>query len=152
MGLQDRDNLTEPLSIVEKSSLAFQGRLFTKAAVPVEYGQGGEPNPHHARPHAKFNPLQKVMYQIVMLLIVPVQFGTGLLLWDVARFSSWVEALGGVRVVSTIHVLIFIFFASFILIHVYLGSLGHTASAHFKAMVTGYEEELEEAPPAAQAG
>ncbi len=112
----------------------------------------GEPNPHHVRPYAKFNPLQKVMYQIVMLLIVPVQFGTGLLLWDVTRFSSWVEALGGVRVVSTVHVLIFIFFASFILIHVYLGSLGHTASAHFKAMMTGYEEELEEAPPAAQAG
>ena len=106
----------------------------------------GEPNPH------KFNPLQKVMYQIVMLLIVPVQFGTGLLLWDIDRFSSWVEAFGGVRVVSTVHVLIFIFFASFILIHVYLGSLGHTASAHFKAMMTGYEEELEEAPPAARAG
>ena len=63
-----------------------------------------------------------------------------------------VEALGGVRLVSTVHVMIFIFFASFILIHVYLGSLGHTASAHFKAMVTGYEEELEEAPPAARAG
>ena len=92
------------------------------------------------------------MYQIVMLIIVPIQFGTGLLLWDVDRFYSWVEALGGVRVVSTVHVLVFIFFASFILIHVYLGSLGHTASAHFKAMVTGYEEEMEEAPPAAKAG
>lgn len=116
------------------------------------YGYGifrGEPNPHHVRPYAKFNPLQKVMYQIVMLLIVPVQFVTGLLLWDVNRFSGMVETLGGVRVVSTIHVLIFIFFASFILIHVYLGSLGHTASAHFKAMVTGYEEEMEAAPPAA---
>ena len=112
----------------------------------------GHPNPHHVRPYAKFNPLQKVMYQIVMLLIVHIQFGTGLLLWDVDRFSSWVEAMGGVRVVSTVHVLIFIFFASFILIHVYLGSLGHTASAHFKAMMTGYEEELEEAPPAARAG
>ena len=112
----------------------------------------GHPNPHRVRPYAKFNPLQKVMYQIVMLIIVPIQFGTGLLLWDVDRFYSWVEALGGVRVVSTVHVLVFIFFASFILIHVYLGSLGHTASAHFKAMVTGYEEEMEEAPPAAKAG
>lgn len=112
----------------------------------------GHPNPHRVRPYAKFNPLQRVMYQIVMLIIVPIQFGTGLLLWDVDRFYSWVEALGGVRVVSTVHVLVFIFFASFILIHVYLGSLGHTASAHFKAMVTGYEEEMEEAPPAAKAG
>ena len=51
----------------------------------------GHPNPHHVRPYAKFNPLQKVMYQIVMLIIVPIQFGTGLLLWDVDRFYSWVE-------------------------------------------------------------
>jgi hypothetical protein len=25
--------------------------------------------------------------------------------------------------------------------HVYMSSLGHTPSAHFKAMVTGYEDE-----------
>jgi thiosulfate reductase cytochrome b subunit len=37
-------------------------------------------------------------------------------------------------------VLLFIFFCGFIIIHVYLSSLGHTRSAHFKAMLTGYEE------------
>jgi thiosulfate reductase cytochrome b subunit len=111
------------------------------------YGYGifkGEPNPHHVSPYAKFNPMQKVMYQIVMLLIVPVQFFTGLLLWNLTRFESWVEFLGGVRVISTVHVLIFIFFITFLLVHVYLGALGHTPGAHFKAMVTGYEEEPEE--------
>ena len=113
------------------------------------YGYGmykGEPNPHHVSPHAKFNPLQKVMYQIVMLLVVPVQFLTGLLLWNVTRFSNWVEFLGGIRVVSTIHMVIFVFFVSFILIHIYLGTLGRKTSTHFKAMVTGYEEELETGP------
>jgi len=113
------------------------------------YGYGifrGEPNPHHISPYAKFNPLQKVMYQIVMLLIVPMQFLTGILLWDVTRFTGWVEMLGGVRVISTIHVLIFIFFVSFVLIHIYLGTLGRKTSTHFKAMVTGYEEEFETGP------
>lgn len=110
------------------------------------YGYGifrGEPNPHHVSPYAKFNPMQKVMYQIIMLLIVPVQFFTGLLLWNVTRFSEWIDFLGGVRVVSTVHVLIFIFFVTFLLVHIYLGALGHTPSAHFKAMITGYEEEPE---------
>jgi len=114
------------------------------------YGYGifrGEANPHHVSPYAKFNPLQKVMYQVVMLLIVPAQFLTGLLLWDVTRFAGWVEWLGGVRVVSTIHVLIFIFFVSFILVHVYLGALGHTVSAHFRAMLTGWEDEPETPTP-----
>jgi thiosulfate reductase cytochrome b subunit len=80
------------------------------------------------------------MYQIIMLLIVPLQFFTGLLLWDLKHFSGAVEFFGGVRVVATVHVLCFIFFVGFILVHPYLASLGHTPSAHFKAMITGYEE------------
>ena len=75
-----------------------------------------------------------------MMLIVPVQFFTGLLLWDVTRFSSMVDMFGGVRVVDTVHVLFFIFFSGFILIHPYLSTLGHTPLAHIKAMLTGYEE------------
>ncbi len=112
------------------------------------YGFGilrGDPNPHHANPYNKFNPLQRMLYQIIMLLIVPIQFVTGLLLWDVTRFAGAVEWLGGVRVVDTVHVLIFIFFAGFLFIHIYLASLGRTPSAHFKAMFTGYEEEEDEA-------
>jgi thiosulfate reductase cytochrome b subunit len=101
----------------------------------------GEPNPHKIKPLAKFNPLQKVMYSVVMLLIVPVQFLSGLMLWDVTRFENWIEFAGGIRVVSTVHMLIFIFFVAFMLVHVYLSSLGHTPGAHFKAMLTGYEEE-----------
>lgn len=107
------------------------------------YGYGifrGDPNPHHVSVYRKFNPLQSMMYQIVMMILVPVQFATGVLLWDVARFQTAVDALGGLRVVDTVHVLIFIFFCAFLFVHVYLSSLGHTPSAHFKAMITGYEE------------
>lgn len=107
------------------------------------YGYGifrGDPNPHHASAYHKFNPLQSMMYQIIMLLIVPLQFFTGLLLWDLKHFASAVEFFGGVRVVATVHVLCFIFFVGFILVHPYLASLGHTPSAHFRAMITGYEE------------
>ena len=115
------------------------------------YGYGifkGQPNPHHVSAYQKFNALQSTMYQIIMMVLVPVQFYTGLLLWDLERFAGSVELLGGVRVVATVHVLLFIFFFAFIFGHVYLSSLGHTASAHFKAMVTGYEEVEE--PSAAE--
>jgi len=74
-----------------------------------------------------------------------MQFISGLLLWDVQRFSGTVEALGGVRTVDTIHVLFFIFFSAFLPVHIYLATLGHTPMAHIKAMFTGYEEELEHA-------
>lgn len=114
------------------------------------YGYGifkGEPNPHHVSAYQKFNALQSTMYQIIMMVLVPVQFYTGLLLWDLELFRGSVELLGGVRWVATVHVLLFIFFTAFIFGHVYLSSLGHTASAHFKAMVTGYEEVDEPAAP-----
>ena len=107
------------------------------------YGYGifkGEPNPHHISVYQKFNAMQGMTYQVIMLLLVPLQFYTGVLLWDVERFSGMIDLLGGVRVVDTAHVLIFIFFVAFIFIHPNLASLGHTRSAHFKAMLTGYEE------------
>ncbi|MFA7269287.1 MAG: cytochrome b/b6 domain-containing protein [Sterolibacterium sp.] len=111
------------------------------------YGYGifkGDPNPHHVSVYHKFNPMQSMTYQIIMLLVVPVQFYTGVLLWDVNRFQASVDLFGGVRVVDTVHVLAFIFFVFFIFIHPYLASLGHTPTAHFKAMLTGYEEIEEE--------
>lgn len=114
------------------------------------YGYGifkGDPNPHHVSAYHKFNPLQSVTYQIVMLLLVPLQFLTGVLLWDLKHFAPAVDFFGGVRVVDTVHVLLFIFFVGYIFAHAYLGSLGHTPGAHFKAMITGYEDvENPEAP------
>ena len=91
----------------------------------------GDPNPFTPTIYRKFNPLQ--IY-------------TGILLWDVKRFSAQVEFFGGVRVIDTVHVLIFIAFVFYIFVHVYLGSLGHTRTAHFKAMMTGYEDVEGETP------
>jgi thiosulfate reductase cytochrome b subunit len=113
----------------------------------IYYGYGifkGAPNPFHVSIYRKFNPLQAMTYQIVMLLLLPIQCITGVLLWDLTRFSRAVNLLGGVRVVDTVHVLIFICFAFYIPFHAYLGTLGRTPLEHFKAMFTGYEELEEE--------
>jgi thiosulfate reductase cytochrome b subunit len=107
------------------------------------YGYGifrGQPNPHHATAYRKFNALQSLTYQIVMILLVPIQFYTGVLLWDLERFRGSIELFGGVRVVATVHVMLFIFFTGFIFVHAYLASLSTKPFAHFKAMITGYEE------------
>ena len=88
--------------------------------------------------------MQSITYQIVMLIVVPIQFITGLMLWNIKGFEHWVGLMGGIRVVDTVHVLIFVFFVSFIFIHAYMGTLGHTRSAHFKEMFTGYEDSEED--------
>jgi thiosulfate reductase cytochrome b subunit len=118
------------------------------------YGYGmfrGQPNPHHIDPYNKFNPLQRMLYQILMLFLLPLQFATGLMLWDVKRFQPWIDMVGGVRVVDTVHVLIFIFFVFYMFFHPYLATLGHTPTAHIKAMITGYEDDEHGQAPAASA-
>ena len=71
-------------------------------------------------------------------------------MWDVKRFSAQVNFFGGVRVIDTVHVLIFIVIVFYLFVHVYLSTLGHTRTAHFKAMFTGYDDiEEDEGEPAA---
>jgi Ni/Fe-hydrogenase b-type cytochrome subunit len=111
------------------------------------YGYGifvGEPNPHHGTPDNKFNPLQQMAYLGIMVVLIPLQMLSGLLLWDIKMFADWINMLGGIKIVDTVHMLIFLFFCSFLFVHVYLATLGHTATEHIKAMFTGYEEVEEQ--------
>ena len=120
-------------------------KFFDKAFKQIMYYSygifKGEKSPHKVLKYDKFNPMQSITYQIVMLLVVPIQFATGLMMWDVKRFEGVIAMLGGLEVVNTIHVLIYIFFVSFTMIHAYMGALGHTPVTHFREMFTGYEEE-----------
>ncbi len=120
-------------------------KFFEKAFAQMRYYSfgifTGEHSPHKVVPHDKFNPMQSITYQIVMMLVVPVQFLTGIMMWDVKRFENWIEFLGGIKVIDTVHVLIYIFFISFTMVHAYMGALGRTPATHFREMFTGYEEE-----------
>lgn len=107
------------------------------------YGYGifrGEPNPHVMTPENKFNVLQQKAYLGIMFVLLPAQMISGVFLWKVKGYSDYIHLLGGIRIIDTIHVLFFFFFTSFLVVHCYLATLGHTPLAHFKAMITGYEE------------
>ena len=125
---------------------AFSPRKFLEGSIrqALYYGYGifvGDPNPHHPSPESKFNPMQQMAYLNIMALFLPLQILTGLMMWDITRFSGWISLAGGIRMVDTAHVLLFLFFSSFLFVHIYLATLGHTTTAHIKAMFTGYEEE-----------
>jgi thiosulfate reductase cytochrome b subunit len=78
-----------------------------------------------------------------MFFLMPVLIATGILLWDLDRFASVIDLLGGIKAVSAAHLLVTIFFTAFLFVHVYLTTLGSTPLEHIKAMFTGYEEEPE---------
>ena len=111
------------------------------------YGWGimvGDENPHHSTFYNKFNPLQQVSYLMIMVALIPLQLITGLFLWDPHLFGAFVNILGGLQIVSLIHVFLWIFFSAFMIVHFYLATLGHTPMAHIIAMFKGYEEIHEE--------
>jgi len=111
------------------------------------YGWGlmvGDENPHHSTPDNKFNPMQQVSYLMIMVALIPVQIITGLFLWDPKLFGPVVNLIGGIQIADTIHILLWIFFSAFIIVHFYLATLGHTTWAHIIAMFSGFEEEHEE--------
>lgn len=120
-------------------------KFFDKAFKQIMYYSHGiftgEKSPHNVVPHDKFNPMQSITYQIIMLMVVPIQFLTGIMMWDMKRFEGLIAMMGGIQVVVIIHVLIYIFFISFTMVHAYMGALGKTPATHFREMFTGYEEE-----------
>lgn len=110
------------------------------------YGYGifvGKPNPHIATAENKFNPLQQLVYLAIMFVFFPAQMMSGLFLWQIKKYEEYINLLGGIKLLDTIHVLLFFFFSSYLFIHCYLATLGHTPLARFKAMFTGYEEQRE---------
>ena len=100
----------------------------------------GQPHPCPKTPEAKHNPLQRLTYLGLAALLLPVQMASGLLYW---LYNSWAE-LGikglGLSGLAGLHVLGGFAILSFLIIHIYMTTTGHTLSAHVKAMFTGWEE------------
>jgi len=116
------------------------------------YGYGvfrGRKNPFKPSPDNKFNPMQKVAYFTVMALFTPVILITGVLFSDILYFASYINAIGGLRILDALHVVVAYVFLLYLMVHLYMATLGHTILAHTKAMVVGYEEEEEEIIPEA---
>lgn len=107
------------------------------------YGYGvfkGAPNPHHLSPDNKYNAMQQQAYIAIMFALIPLQLITGLCLWKIEMFQPLISMVGGLKIVDTVHVLLFFFFMAFMITHIYLATLGATVLAHIKGMITGWEE------------
>lgn len=100
----------------------------------------GWPNPHHATPEDKFNPMQKSAYMAIMFVLVPIVALTGILLTNVSPLRELVILVGGLKILVAVHFLMACSLIAFLFTHVYLATLGKTAMAYIKPMWTGWEE------------
>ena len=104
----------------------------------------GEQNPFRASPDKKFNPLQKLAYGTIMRVFTPIIVVTGLFFSDILFFRKYVLLLNAMKVLDAIHVMVAYLFILYLIVHIYMATLGRKASSHIKAMVVGYEEEPDE--------
>jgi thiosulfate reductase cytochrome b subunit len=104
----------------------------------------GEENPFRASPDEKFNPVQKLAYGAIMCIFTPIVVVTGLFFSDVLFFRKYLLLLNAMKVLDAIHVIVAYMFALYLIVHIYMATLGRKASSHIKAMIVGYEEEPDE--------
>ena len=107
----------------------------------------GAPHPTRRTPLSKLNPLQKLVYLSLKILVIPIMAVSGGL-YMFYRYPQryGIEALNvhGLRTIAVVHTAGAFCLVAFVVAHVYLITTGRTLTSNLKAMITG-DEELEDA-------
>jgi thiosulfate reductase cytochrome b subunit len=104
----------------------------------------GEAHPVPKRRDAKHNPLQRIVYLQLAAFLLPVQMLSGFLYWGYNSWSDWGLYWLSLDVVVFIHMACAFAILSFVVVHVYMTTTGHTITAHVKAMISGWEHVEED--------
>ncbi len=100
----------------------------------------GEEHPYTKVLWRKHNPLQVIAYFGLKILVFPAIWSTGILyltynFWESAPDSGfWLE------IIANLHLLAAYVILAFIIIHLYLLTVGHGFLAHVRPMITGFDE------------
>jgi thiosulfate reductase cytochrome b subunit len=97
---------------------------------------------------SKLNPLQKLAYLGLKILIIPILVTTGFLYYYFNDFTDIGAGHRNLALVAKIHTFAAFLMIAFMFAHIYLTTTGHTLTSNIKAMVTGWEElDVEEDAP-----
>lgn len=103
----------------------------------------GEPRPYHVASQRKHNPLQRLAYLWVKLMINPLIWVSGaallMLAYNWTTPQSWRVWGFTLHTVAWVHTAGAYMMLCFFVVHVYLTTTGATPLAHIKAMITGWE-------------
>ncbi len=88
----------------------------------------------------KFNPMQKVAYLSVMYLFVPGLIFTGLALLFPETIIEEVYSLSGIFLTAVLHASLGFLVSIFLVVHLYVASIGKHPSNNFKSIINGYHD------------
>lgn len=101
------------------------------------------PHPTKKTVLSKLNPLQKLTYLGLKILVIPTVVATGLL-YMFYRYTMGDEIsalnLESIEPIALLHTFFAYSLMAFLITHLYLITTGETITSNLKAMITGYEE------------
>jgi thiosulfate reductase cytochrome b subunit len=101
------------------------------------------PHPTKKTVLSKLNPLQKLVYFSLKILVIPTMVASGLL-YMFYRYpqKGGIEGLNidSIETIALFHTAGAFLLMMFVIVHLYLISTGKTVTSNLKAMITGYEE------------
>ena len=101
------------------------------------------PHPTRKTTLSKLNPLQRLVYLSLKILIFPVMIISGLayMYFRYVKDGEVVNlGISSLERVALAHTLGAFVLVAFVIVHLYLITTGHTVSSNLKAMLTGWEE------------
>ena len=106
------------------------------------------PHPTKKTVLSKLNPLQKLVYAGLKVLVIPIMVMSGLL-YMFYRYPQRYEVLSlnvhSLEWIAVLHTAGAFLLLSFLVAHLYLITTGRTITSNLKAMLTGYEDLSEDA-------
>ncbi|MFA8341487.1 MAG: cytochrome b/b6 domain-containing protein [Rhodothermaceae bacterium] len=101
------------------------------------------PHPTKKTVLSKLNPLQRLTYLGLKIIVIPVMVVSGLL-YMYYRYPDG-ESISGLNIdsiepIALIHTAGAFALLAFLIVHLYLITTGETVTSNLKAMITGYEE------------
>jgi len=101
------------------------------------------PHPTRKTQLSKLNPLQRLVYLGLKIVLIPLMISSGLmyLLYRYPQKGLIVSAdMADLEAIAILHTLGAFLLIAFTIAHLYLITTGHTVSSNLKAMITGFEE------------
>lgn len=100
----------------------------------------GEEHPFRKKYQRRHNPLQLLAYLALKLMLFPAIWMTGLAYLSYGLWSHLDPNAFWLTVVANLHTIAAFAIASFVVVHVYLLTIGHGFREHVRPMITGFEK------------
>lgn len=99
----------------------------------------GAEHPTKKLVYNKFNPLQRIIYLGLKILVIPIMVLSGFA-YMYLNYPNQAFELNSLDIVAAIHTMGAFFLIVFVIAHIYLTTTGHKPMSSMKAMVSGWEE------------